>query len=288
MKGKLKWVVKQPLIMAAILLSIFAIVYGIIVVTVNSSSDSQAINKITLGTYEKIPLTLEKLEITEEEIKETAEWSITYYNQNVKKDNDKLSLDKLTDKQVQQNLHMDSIDAFYDSIRDYLKETKEKESRKAAYDQICEYLLKTCTIDNLSTDEVKKRLDKNLKDTKESCIKDYGMSFSEYCKSVGMTEEEYQNSLSDHIEKTYKQELILVAIGDKEQIEYKEDDFESYINELVKNGGYDSKQDIYDQYGEDYLKTAYRVEYVVDWLIEKADITYKSTETKSPKEKFAK
>lgn len=240
---------------------------------------------IMLGEYKNIPLTLEKSEITEDKVKETAKWNLDYYNQNLKKGEKKLSLNKLTDEQVKKVFHMDSVKAFYDSIRDYEKKNKKKEIRNKAYNQICDYLIKNCTINRFPEEEVKKRLDQYLKDTKESCEKEYDMSFADYCKSVGMTEEEYKKNLSDHVEKTYKEELILIAIADKEKIPYKDKDFQSYIDDFVKNGGYDSKESVYEQYGEDYLKTAYRIESVTDWLIQNADITYQKTETKAPAKK---
>lgn len=249
---------------------------------------------VKLCKYTGIKLSLPKAEITKDRIKETAEWQISYYNESLKGSKDeedkKLSVDSLTDAQVKEAFQLDSVDAFYDSMKKYLEDEDKKQQRTEAFDQICNYLLANCTVENLSERELKKRLDKNIQDTKDSCEKYYNMTYKEYCKSVGMTEEEYEKSLSGEVEKSYKKELILTAIADKENIQYDEKEFKAYIKDLVDRGGYESEKDIYDMYGEDYLKTAYRVEYVTDWLMGKADITYveKAESTSKPPEALPK
>lgn len=285
LKDHIKAIDKKTFIMAASVIIVTFIIIGVALHFKNRpSSNSSSEGKVTLGKYEGIPLTLEKTEITDDTIKETAEWSISYYNQGLEEGEKKLKLDTLTDEQVKKAFDMDSVEAFYDSIREYEEENDKKQSRTNAYDQICEYLLENCTIEKLPEDTLKARIEKYLKDTEESCKKYYDMTFAEYCESVNMTEDEYRKSLSEHVEKTFKQELILVAIADKENIQYDEKNYESYIEDLITNGGYDSKEAVYEQYGEDYLKTAYRVEDVVDWIIEKADITYVPDGTKDNKD----
>lgn len=295
MKQKLKenW---KTIAMAVGIIAVTAIIITVALAHKKGDTSGKYGAGVTLCEYENIPLTLEKAEITDEDIKETAQWSIDYYNQSLTaetgedgdSDKDKkskkeskvetLSLDTLTDEQVKTAFGAETVDEFYDNIKKQKEESDEKTRRSAAYEQICNYLIENCKIENFPEDKAKERLDKYIADTKKQCEESYDMTFAEYCESTGMTEDEYTESLSDHVKRSINLEIIFTAIGDKEDIQYEESAFDEYLESLISNGGYESKDDVYEQYGEDYLKTAYRVEFITDWLIEKADITYTNPE----------
>ena len=88
---------------------------------------------------------------------------------------------------------------------------------------------------------------------------------------IGTTEKEYREQVEEQLKDTIRLELIFTAIGDKEDIQYDEDKFQSYIDTVLKEYTYESAEELYAQYGEDYIKRAYRIEYIVDWLIDNAD-----------------
>lgn len=348
---------------AAVLISVILAVIIVPIAGRKKSSSTIRDTDVKLGEYKGIKISLEKSEVTDEDVKEAAEWTIHYYNESstssrtvvedkdtvyvtaemrdeggnpIKGDEgitgyvaigsgstykeleqglvgmnvgdtaditvtlpnpyepdkslsgkqavchatvqsikgDELSLESLTDEQVKEAFGMETVDAFYTGIREQAEASGKDEERTKAYDQICEYLLGTCTVDPLPKDELEKRLDKYMKDMKETCETYYDMPLSEYCESMGMTESEYKKSLSENLARDLRLELIFTAIGDKEDIQYDEDAYKAYIENLIENNGYDSEEDVYEEHGEDYLKRAFRAEYVVDWLIEKADITY--------------
>lgn len=276
---------KKTILTIAGIIIIAAIIITVSLVCKKSGPSTIQGAKVTLCDYKKIPLTLEKKELTDEDIKTTAQWSLDYYNQGLQSSDasgeaagEELSLDTLTDKQVKKAFGYESVDEFYENIKKQREESDEQSQRTSAYEQLCNYLVDKCTIENFPEDKCKERLDKQLENTKEQCETSYDMTFAEYCKSTGMTEDEYTKSLSEHVERNYKIELIFTAIGDKENIQYDEDAWNEYLKNLIANGGFESEEDVYEKYGEDYLKTAYRVEYITDWLIDKADITYTEPE----------
>lgn len=288
MKQKLKENGKTILMSAGIIAVTAAVIITALVYKNKNSGPSEGKYgaTVTLCDYKNIPLTLEKSEITDEDVETTAQWSIDYYNQSISSDDDaeELSLDTLTDEQVKTAFGAETVDEFYANIKEQREENDKQTQRSTAYEQICDYLIENCTIENFPEDKCRERLEKYIADTTEQCETNYDMTFAEYCESTGMTEEEYTKSLSEHTERSFKLEIIFTAIGDKEGIEYDEDAFDEYVNSLVENGGYESVDAVYEQYEEDYLKTAYRVEYITDWLIEKADITYTDPEETSETE----
>lgn len=185
-----------------------------------------------------------------------------------------LDLDTLTDEQVKILNGADSMDAFYEKVKKDLNENLKESERGEAYNMVCEWLLENCTVDPFPDKELNERVDRSVEEAGKMAEEYYDATFSEYCGMIGITEEDYRNDTAENLKDTIKLELILIAIGDKEGIEYDEGEYQSYINEVMAAYGYQSEEELYEQYGEDYVKTAYQMEYVIDWLIDHAEITY--------------
>lgn len=185
---------------------------------------------------------------------------------------EELSRDTLTDEQASRIFGMDSVDALREDIRQQLSSNQENLRRTTAYDQICSYLLENCTVDPFPDGELTDRVEAQVDDIKGLCKEYYDMTFQEYLDSNGMTEEELRDSIKSQYEDTIRLELIFTAIADKEGIEYTEEEYQSYIDEVTVSSGYADAAALYEDYEESYVRMAYRIEKVVDWLIENADI----------------
>lgn len=185
---------------------------------------------------------------------------------------EELSRDTLTDEQASRIFGMDSVDALRDDIRSQLESNQENLRRTTAYDQICSYLLENCTVDPFPDGELADRVEAQVDDIKGLCKEYYDMTFKEYLDSNGMTEEELRGSIRSQYEDTIRLELIFTAIGDKEGIGYTEEEYQSYIDEVTVSSGYADAAALYEDYEESYVRMAYRIEKVADWLIENADI----------------
>lgn len=187
------------------------------------------------------------------------------------KGTEELSLETLTDEQVKTAFDMDSVEAFRNDMRAHLVEAKEADVRQTAYNVICEKLLETCDVKPFPTAELAARVDSYMEQAERTCTSYYNCTMEEYFEMIGTTEKEYREQVEGQLRDTIKLELIFTAIGDKENIQYDEAEFQSYIDTIMKEFTYNSVEEIYEQYGEDYIKRAYRIEYIVDWLIDNAD-----------------
>lgn len=185
---------------------------------------------------------------------------------------EELSRSTLTDEQASRIFGMDSVEALREDIRSQLASNQENLRRTTAYDQICSYLLENCTVDPFPDGELADRVEAQVDDIKGLCKEYYDMTFQEYLDSNGMTEEELRDSIKSQYEDTIRLELIFTAIADKEGIEYTEEEYQSYIDEVTVSSGYADAAALYEDYEESYVRMAYRIEKVVDWLIENADI----------------
>lgn len=196
--------------------------------------------------------------------------------------NEMLHRSTLTDEQAERIFGKESVEDLRAYVREQLEANKEDLKRSSAYDQISQYLLDNCTVDPFPDAELAARTEEQISDVKQLCTEYYGMSFDEYLEGNSMTEEEFRASVEGQHRNTILLELIYTAIADKEGIQYGEDEYQAYIGQVVSDAGYESVDMLYDEYGEDYIRMAYRVEKVVDWLIERADFVTESAAEPTP------
>lgn len=188
-----------------------------------------------------------------------------------------LSLDTLTDEQAAMAFSGDgisSVQGLYDKMRALIGEGREERIRNSAYQKICEVLLDTCTVDPFPTAELEKRMDDRMEQMTHICEAYYGTDLEGYLEQLGMTEKEYRKENEESVRDTIKLELIFTEIADRENIRYPEDEFEAYLEKVMAENSYESREKLFEEYSEDYIKMAFRIEYVVDWLIDNADLTW--------------
>lgn len=190
------------------------------------------------------------------------------------RETDELTLEDLTDEEAQTAFETDSVDDFYADIRNYLEDQNQENERTGAYNEISRYLLETCTVNPFPDLELKERMDDYMQSVEDMCSNYYNMTFSEYCASIETTEKDYRADIEQQLTDNIKLELILTAIADAEDIQYEEDEYQSYMDNILANFDYESEEAVYEDYDEDYVKRAFRIEYVIDWLIDNADIVY--------------
>lgn len=191
------------------------------------------------------------------------------------KNPEEISLATMTDEQAEAVLPgSGSVFGFYDQVRENLLSQDESTSRQEAYEAICSYLLENSTVDPFPGAELAARTDEYLKETAADCEEYYDMSMDAYYEMLGTTEKDFRTQVEASISDTIRLELIFTAIGDAEGISYTQSDYEAYLQELMSSWNYTSEDELYEQYGQDYLEQTFRIETIIDWLIDHAEITY--------------
>lgn len=188
-----------------------------------------------------------------------------------------LSLDTLTDEQAAEAFSADGVKTvqdLYDMTRKIVAQDKKATIRQEAYEKICNHLLETCTVDPFPDTELDSRLNEQMGQMSLLCESYYGMTMEAYLKQTGMTEEEYRKQTEDELRDTIKLELIFMAVAEKEGISYPEGAFDDYVEDILAQTVYETREELFSIYDEDYIKLAFHIEYVVDWLIDNADMVY--------------
>lgn len=196
------------------------------------------------------------------------------------KETEEITKDTITDEQAKTIFGVDNKKDIENIVQKMLEEQNKDAMEQTAYSIICDYLLKNCSVNPFPDKELNNRMEKQMAQLEQMCNTYYGMTLDEYYKTVGITEKDYKVDVKKSLSDTLKLELIFTAIGDKENIQYDEAEFQSYINSAMEEFGYESADEIYGEYGEAYVRNAFRIEYVINWLIDNAHIVYTTIDNK--------
>lgn len=167
-----------------------------------------------------------------------------------------MTYDDLTDEYVSQNFSNQGITTV-DGLKSKVSSTLEQQvySNKMSEIQsgVLSKLLEECEVtipDGLLDQRISE-----YKDRVNKAVEKSGKSFEDY---MGMTEDDFNDQVSDYIEESLKQELILEAIVKDQNISISEKNFETFVDSYVSQYGIADRDTFYKEYGgEDYVRLSY-------------------------------
>jgi trigger factor len=165
----------------------------------------------------------------------------------------------------------ENIEALRKQLEDQLKDAAEKASKETAQKEVLDEAVLQATIElpekllEYETLRAKDRFARN--------ISGYGLSFEQYNRLLGRTEEEASASLRTQVETDLKREFVLQAIASREGLEISDSDIDEKITEVVTADGGDSKA-VARMLGEptvrDGIRSSLLEERAARWLIKNA------------------
>lgn len=188
--------------------------------------------------------------------------------------------DNIDDAYVSENFKEDSVEDFYNNIRTYLEQqaetAKETDIRTAVIDAVTD----KCTVENFPEGLLEARVEEYIAGfEKQYCTN--GTSLSDYLMTnYSTTEEDFRAQTKEYMEENLKQELVFEAIVKAENIEFVQEEFDTYITNLVSNGGFASEEALYETYGPDqetgkkYLQKIYLENKACQKIAESTKVNY--------------
>lgn len=192
--------------------------------------------------------------------------------------NTKWTVDNIDDEYVNRNFQVESVDLYMEDVKGYLTEQaawqKESDIRNAVIDAVIE----KCTVDSIPEGLVEARTEEYINGFEAMYCTD-GTSLEDFLMAnYYTTEEDFRAQTTELMEQNVEQELIFEAIVEAEKIEFNQEEFDTYMDNLVANGGFTSKEEVYSTYGpnaedgEKYLKNIYLQNEACTRITEKAVI----------------
>ena len=167
-----------------------------------------------------------------------------------------MTYDDLTDEYVSENFAssgIETVDALKSAVSSSLEQQVYSNKMSEIQSGVLSKLLEECEVtlpDGL--------LDQRISEYKarvNKAVEESGESFEDY---MGMTEDDFNDQVSDYIEESLKQELILEAIVKDQNISISEKNFETFVDSYVSQYGIADRDTFYEEYGgEDYVRLSY-------------------------------
>lgn len=187
--------------------------------------------------------------------------------------------DQLTDEYVSDNLNYESVDELYNDTKSYMEDDCEQNrvvaERSAVLDKLIENS-KVAIPDGL----LEMKVDQYIQQfTKQNCQD--GKTLSDYLSAnYNMTEEDFNSTITSEMEENLDDEMVLEALVKAEGETLDEEGFASYVASAMKNGSYETEEDLYAAYdsdyedGRSYLEHRYLLTNALTNLLDKCKITY--------------
>lgn len=192
----------------------------------------------------------------------------------------KVTRDMLDDAFVKENFNVDTVSDFYDqaeaSLKTQMEQQKESDIRTAVIDEVT----KRSEVKELPAGLLDVRVQEYIANfEKQYCTN--GTTLDDLLSKNNTTEEDFRNQISEYMQENLKQELVFEAVAKKENIEFDQDGFDTYMSNLMSNTGLSTKDDVYTTYGssaeagEKYLKKIYVENKACEQISDNATINYK-------------
>lgn len=191
-----------------------------------------------------------------------------------------VAYDDLTDEYVKENFGAESVDDFLANTRTQLENNSESSEASNIRSAVIEKLGEICSAE--VGDELLDERYAAYKEQFESMVKGYGMELSDYFEQQGTTEEEFDSQNRDFVKDQVEFELIMLAIAKQEGIEADEEGLASYEDSMARSYGYDSVDELEEDYGADYLRNTYVSNLALDKVVENAKVTYTDADEAEP------
>lgn len=189
------------------------------------------------------------------------------------------SYEDLTDEYVASNLNYDSVDALYDETKSYMETSNEQNRSAAEREAVLDKLIENSKVavpDGL----LDMKVDQYIQQFTAQNCKD-GKTLSDYLsENYNMTEEDFKSTITTEMEQNLDDELVLEALVKAEGETLDDDGFSAYIASAMKNGSYETEDDLYAAYDSDYedgktfLENRYLLTNALTNLLDKCEITY--------------
>ena len=182
---------------------------------------------------------------------------------------------ELTDQLVKDNTDYDTISAYKDSIRKEIEEQNESNAERQAESDIFNKIVENCTVSGYDEEEVKTLVDKEFNSFKETAetYESYGYSYEDIISMNGYeSEDELKEGITEYVKNYLEQKMILFCIADKEGIEVTSEETDKMVQEYMDQYGIETKEEVYDYYGDDYFEISILSEKVMDFLKENAKL----------------
>ncbi|MFN2362736.1 MAG: trigger factor [Halarsenatibacteraceae bacterium] len=178
-------------------------------------------------------------------------------------------LPELDDEFAKDVSDFDTLAEFKEDIENRLKEQKENQSQRNLENEIIEKVAEAAEVE-VSEQLIENELDQMMQQMAQN-LQQQGIDMEDYFKYMGSSQDEWRDENRDQAADRAKNNLVLEAIAEKEEIEVSDEEIEDKIKEIADANDQDFEQvkAFMQMQGQlESLKKGLKMEKTIDFLIE--------------------
>lgn len=182
---------------------------------------------------------------------------------------------ELTDEWVAANTESKTVEEYREAVKKELEADAEMMAGYALQTDAWNQVLETSEIKEYPEEDIQEAIDA-YKALNEEYIQQAEMDMSEFLKSQGITEEEYEEECRQYAESKVEQNLIVQYIMDQENLSFEDEDAEEIQKELIQQYGAADIEELVEYYGQTAVNESLALLRVEKFIIDNAEINEKT------------
>ena len=182
--------------------------------------------------------------------------------------------EELTDEMVKENFGYDTVDAFNQAMLEALQQNKLAALEQNKSSLVLSQVIKNSQILGYPEDELEQYKQSTIS-TYQQYATAYGMTYEDFLSSyLEMSVEAFEQYALESAESSLKQELVLQAIANAEQLTFTSAEYNEYLSGLASSYGYDSLSTMVSDIGNDVLQRSMLLETALQFITDNAVEVY--------------
>ena len=203
-----------------------------------------------------------------------------------------ISYDTLTDDYVayistKMGAQYKTVSDFVNGVKSYLQSSNEQSKQQAIRSAAITKLAETCKVTGMPEGLLDAKVAEVLNQYTTYYCKD-GSSLKDYVeKNLKTKYEDFLKEVNTEVKSDINTQLTLEAIADKENIKLKDDEFQTYVKNMVTNNNLKSEDDLYKNYastpkdGKAYLEKVYLCNQALQKVVDSAKVSVAASTEKA-------
>ncbi|MCD7841777.1 MAG: trigger factor, partial [Lachnospiraceae bacterium] len=175
------------------------------------------------------------------------------------------------------------VDSYLAYIREYLEEDAEYYYESDVQEAIYAAVAAGCEVEDYPQDLVDYSMDEAIA-YYEYYAALFSMEYEDFIETYFGSVETFEEELEAAVKDSVKEELILMAIAEAEDLDLTDEEYETGLEQYAEDYGYDSGEDIEAEYGETEMRRYILLDKVFEFLVENntvEQVTEAETESES-------
>ncbi|MCM1256954.1 MAG: FKBP-type peptidyl-prolyl cis-trans isomerase [Roseburia sp.] len=190
------------------------------------------------------------------------------------------TVEGMDDATAKKYYQVDTKEVFMEQVGTVLKMQLENVKQSAIRTQVIDVVTEKSQVKEFPKGLLEARVEEYMAGFERANCAD-GTSLEDFVKNnYGSTLEDFRKDVTENMEENIRQELVFEAIVEKEDIQFDEEEYNTYISNLVESGGYGDEDTLYETYGADresgkiYMQKVYLQNKACQMIADKAKVNY--------------